>query len=145
MSSRSDIGVSVRVYDDPGWSIGGAHPRDGVGHLVETDHLADARQWVEPALGDRVEDAVPVLGHRTAAELEGEPLLSRLGDVQRVSGVPAPRAVDTGVELRIRGDAIDQSRRTNAFENDCAAAEAPFRALAPERVEHRFGRGIDEH
>src|SRR3984957_10949775 len=91
--------VSVRVDDDSRWAGGLSGRVEGVGHLVETDDRSDTRQRIQSTGGDRVERAVPVLRVRAAAELDGDPLTGRVGDAQRVAGVPPAGAIDPGSHI----------------------------------------------
>src|SRR3981081_3976559 len=98
---------SVGMDHDSRWPGGMAREFECVGDLVEGDDLADTGQRIQLTRRDRVERAIPVLWMRAAAELDGDALAGSRRDVQRVSGVPAARAVDSGAELGRFDDVLD--------------------------------------
>src|SRR3984957_2714612 len=124
--------ISVRVDDDSRWAGRLSGRVEGVGHLVETDYRSDTGQRIQMTGGDRVERAVPVLRVRAAAELDGDALTGRVGDVQRVAAVPPSGAIDPGSHIHGVDDLLDQPCRAHTFEDDHRAPHSTFDAhLAP--------------
>ena len=68
--------------------LGLSHLVDGLGHLIEADHPADAGRWIKSAVGDRVECSVPILRMRAAAELDRHALVGGGGAVDGARVVP---------------------------------------------------------
>ena len=71
------------MHDDAGWALAFAHLVDGVRDFVEADDSADTGRRVQPAVGHRVQRAVPVLRMRAAAELNRHSHVCRIGAVDR--------------------------------------------------------------
>ncbi len=67
------------------------------------------------------------------------------GDVQRVTRVPAARAIDPRPHLGLFDDPLDQTGGTDTLENDCGTGQSTLRAHLPERVERRRGGGVDHN
>ena len=79
------------MHDDAGRALALAHLVDGVGDFVEADGPADARRRIQPAVGHRIQRAVPVLRMRAAAELNRHALVCGVGAVDRARVIPAAR------------------------------------------------------
>ena len=110
--------VSVRMDNDSRWTVGFSGQVERVGHLVETNDRADARERIETPGCDGVQRPVPVLRVRAAAELDGDALTGGIGDVQRITAVPPAGAVDAGAHVDGFHDLLDQPCGTHAFEDD---------------------------
>src|SRR4051812_44087886 len=118
LSIESDGSETVLGVDhDAGWPLAPPGLVQGVSDLVEPDDRTHARQRVEPALADGVERAVPVLGVRTATELDGDALVGGDGAVERAPRVPAAGAEDAGPHLARLDDLLDQSGPAHALEH----------------------------
>src|ERR1700743_3749259 len=125
------------MYDDARRPVGLTCAIERVGNVVERDDLADARQWVQSARGDGVKGAVPVLRVRATPELDADALPGSRGDVQRVTGVPDAGTIDSGAHLGGFDDFLNESRRSDAFENHSRAGQSALGTNLGERLENR--------
>ena len=90
---------------------------------------------------DRLEGAVPILRVRAAAELDGDTLTGRIGDAQRITGVPAAGAIDPSAHVGGIHDLLDQARGANAFKDNKRTPQPTLGAyMAPHVERRRFGR-----
>src|SRR5271163_4640060 len=95
--------------DDSRWTVGLSGQIECVGHLVEADDRSDTGQRIQSPGSDGVEGAVPVLWVRAAAELDGDALTGRIGDAQRITGVPPTGAIDPSAHVSRLDDLLDQA------------------------------------
>jgi hypothetical protein len=132
------------MNDDPRWPVGLASEVESAGNLVEGDDPADAGQGIQSPRRDRVERAIPVLGHRATTELDGHSLPGGAGDVQCVAGVPTAGTVDSGSHRGGIDDLLDQARGADTFEDDRRPPQTTFAPHLTPDVEWRPLRGIDQ-
>src|SRR5271163_3353350 len=126
-------GVPVRMYDDPRRSLRPPGQIQGLGNLIEPNDRTDTRQGVEATRGDRLEDGIPILRVRAAAELNRDSLTRRIGDAETVAAVPAAGTEDARVELAIVHDLLHQPIRPHTLEHHCGAGQS---ALSPHFAKH---------
>ena len=88
---------------------------------------------------DRVEGAVPVVGERPAAELDGHALVRRLRAVEGVAGVPAAGGEDARAHVARLDDVLEQPRGADALEDHRRARDT---ALGRKLVADVEGRAL---
>src|SRR5277367_2298697 len=129
--------------DDSRWTVGLSGQIECVGYLVEADDRSDAGQWIQSPRRDGVESAVPILRVRAAAELDGDALTGRIGDAQRITGVPPTGAIDPRAHVGGLDDLLDQACGADTFEDHQRTPQPALGTQLAPHVERRLLRRID--